>query len=361
MTGIPTSRHRAFRSFSRSNTNISTTRIRRRVRLRWRSTFGVGCSIPAISVAGVPVGLLVYPRVNALHAVRRDRGARPGARSAGHRRSGAAKSEWHLERTGHDPAQQFVAGVMDLHSNVSVPADVRPGASRCCRGSRCCPSGRNGPSTERFGRRQTVRYRRFRPGRFRRRSAAGRCGRRAARRMNCPRFRRPGYPPWPMPWLQTTPGNPYIQVQPRIMPLVTADRIFRSTDDLVFNPIVQANPLSDRPTLSFAYDAATGNIRLEPSYQGSYSWFATIAPASSQVDATAADMVDTVTQPDPSALYNTRQFNVSVVVCQNRRDRHAHAAAGPTTCCRANGRCRPRSTPAVSAVARSGFTPRKLR
>ena len=29
-------------------------------------------------------------------------------------------------------------------------------------------------------------------------------------------------------------------------------------------------------------------------------------------------MVDTVTQPDPSALYNTRQFNVSVVVCQNR-------------------------------------------
>ena len=47
--------------------------------------------------------------------------------------------------------------------------------------------------------------------------------------------------------------------------------------DLIFNPLVQANPASDRPTLGFSYDP-TGTIRLEPSYQGSYSWFATIAP-----------------------------------------------------------------------------------
>src|SRR6185437_3454826 len=74
---------------------------------------------------------------------------------------------------------------------------------------------------------------------------------------------------------------------------------------------------SDRPTLGFTYDS-TGTNRQEPLYQGNYSWFATIAPASNQVDAVAANMRDSVVNPDVSALMNTRQYNVSVVVCQNR-------------------------------------------
>ncbi len=96
---------------------------------------------------------------------------------------------------------------------------------------------------------------------------------------------------------------------------------FRSRDDLIFNPQDLTNPLSDRPTLGFSYDQLTppnGPNRLEPSYQGSYSWFATVAPSSAQVDSTPEDLLDSVNNPDASALYNARQFNVSVVVCQNR-------------------------------------------
>ncbi|HVU86626.1 MAG TPA: hypothetical protein VHD36_04860, partial [Pirellulales bacterium] len=126
-----------------------------------------------------------------------------------------------------------------------------------------------------------------------------------------------GAKPWPNPWFQSTTGNPTIQLLPRIMPLVAADRIFRSTDDLIFNPQNLANAQSDRPTQAFAYDSSSTN-RLEPLYQGNYSWFATISPSSEQADATPQDMQDTVLNPDPTALLNTRQYTVSVVVCNNR-------------------------------------------
>jgi type II secretory pathway pseudopilin PulG len=126
------------------------------------------------------------------------------------------------------------------------------------------------------------------------------------------------FKPWPNYWFQSTTRNPTIQYYPRIMPFVAADRIFRSTDDLVFNPQNLANPASDRPTQAFAYDQASTPNRLEPLYQGNYSWFATISPASAQSDSTSQDMQDIVTNPDPAALLNTRQFNVSVVICNNR-------------------------------------------
>ncbi|HEY4310756.1 MAG TPA: hypothetical protein VGN12_15000 [Pirellulales bacterium] len=135
---------------------------------------------------------------------------------------------------------------------------------------------------------------------------------------NLPPVPAPGYGPWPQPWFQSTStASATIQTQPRFMPLTVADRIFRSNSDLIFNPLNPTNPSSDRPTLGFTYDT-TGTNRQEPLYQGNYSWFATVSPASAQVDATAANLQDTVMHPDSSALMNTRQYNVSVVICQNR-------------------------------------------
>jgi len=123
---------------------------------------------------------------------------------------------------------------------------------------------------------------------------------------------------WPQPWIQSQANTPTIQATPRIMPLVTAERIFRSADDLVFNPQNPQSPASDRPTQAFAYDAATGTKRQEPLYQGGYSWFATVAPAPAEANGSAHELRDSVIFPDPNALRTARQYTVSVVVCQNR-------------------------------------------
>ena len=112
-------------------------------------------------------------------------------------------------------------------------------------------------------------------------------------------------PAWPNPWFESA------WTQPRVMPFAVADRIFRSSDDVLYNA-VDVN--HTRPTVT---EDGSGT----PQYQGSYSWFVTIAPTGSEVDENSTTNLsnDPVMNPDPSALVKSSQFTVSVVVCQNRQ------------------------------------------
>ena len=114
----------------------------------------------------------------------------------------------------------------------------------------------------------------------------------------------PAAPPiWPQQWAQDA------WQQPRFLPFAVADRVFRSTDDLLF---ATATTQRDRPALQ--HDPTTGM----PQYTGGYTWFAMISPAHAEVDSTARDMTDSSSGPDLAAVNTTRQFNVSVIVCNNR-------------------------------------------
>ena len=91
-------------------------------------------------------------------------------------------------------------------------------------------------------------------------------------------------------------GLPYIQMQRRFMPLITADRIFRSRDDLIFNPLVQANPRAfPRPWILYrirrhAPTRAISSARMSFQRRSS-SFLRKWTPM-------AVDMVDTVTKSD---------------------------------------------------------------
>jgi hypothetical protein len=109
-------------------------------------------------------------------------------------------------------------------------------------------------------------------------------------------------PIWPQQWAQDAWQNP------RFMPFGVADRIFRATDDLQFTA---ATTQRDRPAL--LHDS-TGM----PQYVGGYTWFAMIAPARAEADLKATEFRDASSNPDLTALNSTRQFDVWVIVCNNR-------------------------------------------